>query len=200
MKQRLIAVTCLALFTWAPGAKAQTTADTLRALDQCGSIADEHQRLSCFDQLGPQVKGALLRIPGAKAGPPTAQEQKNWFGFDLGGLFGSAPAQQTSPDKFGSDQLPQKPQPKQETASGDETPLETLDSISAGVSEVSFTRYGKFIVFLDNGQVWRQIEADTDKASFESGGNTVKISRAMFGSYQLTVNDSAKVFKVKRVK
>ena len=94
MKHGIAAVTGVLLFLATP-AFAQTTADTLHALDQCASISDEHQRLSCFDGQGPQVKAALMRM-GAHAGPPTEQEQKNWFGFDLGSLFGSAPAQQTA--------------------------------------------------------------------------------------------------------
>ncbi len=98
VKQRIAAVTCVLLVGLPFAARAETTAETLRALDQCAGLADEHQRLGCFDQLGPQVKAALARM-GAASGPPTAQEQKNWFGFDIGGLFGSSPAQQTTPQK-----------------------------------------------------------------------------------------------------
>jgi hypothetical protein len=176
---------------------AQTTADTLHALDQCGSLVDEHQRLSCFDGLGPQVKAALMRMPGAHAGPPTAQEQKNWFGFDLGSLFASSPAQQTTPDKFGSEAM-QNSQPPQ--AAGEPAPPEPIDSISAKVTEYSFTPFGKFIIFLDNGQIWRQIEGDPDKADFHGSDNSVTISRASLGSYALTINGSSKTYKVKRVK
>ena len=113
MKHRIAVLTGSLLLLATPAlAQTQTTADTLHALDQCGSIVDEHQRLSCFDGLGPQVKAALMRMPGAHAGPPTAQEQKNWFGFDLGSLFASSPAQQTTPDKFGSEAM-QNSQPPQ---------------------------------------------------------------------------------------
>jgi hypothetical protein len=194
VKQRIAAVTCVLLVSLPFGARAETTAETLRALDQCASLADEHQRLACFDQLGPQVKAALGRM-GAASGPPTAQEQKNWFGFDLGGLFGSAPAQQTTPDKFGGEALAAPP-----PAPGEPAPPEALDHISAKVTDFSYTPFGKFIIFLDNGQVWRQVEGDADKADFARSGNTVTIERAMLGSYSLTINDSSKMYKVKRVK
>jgi hypothetical protein len=193
VKQRIAAVTCALLVGLPFAARAETTAETLRALDQCAALADEHQRLGCFDQLGPQVKAALARMGAAS--PPTAQEQKNWFGFDLGGLFGSAPAQQTTPEKFGSEGLAAQP-PKP----GEPLPPEALDHISAKVTDFSYTPFGKFIIFLDNGQVWRQVEGDSDKADFERSGNTVTIERAMLGSYSLMINDSSKTYKVKRVK
>jgi hypothetical protein len=195
VKYQIAAVTCALLFLATP-AMAQTTADTLRSLDQCASIVDEHQRLSCFDGQGPQVKAALMRM-GAHAGPPTEQEQKNWFGFDLGSLFGSSPAQQTTPDKFGSEALQGSAPPP---AAGEPLPPEPLDSIAAKVTEYSYTPFGKFIIFLDNGQIWRQVEGDSDKADFHGSDIAVAISRAALGSYSLTINGSSKTYKVKRVK
>jgi hypothetical protein len=199
VKHQIAAVTGALLFLATP-ALAQTTAETLRALDQCASIADEHQRLSCFDGLGRDVKSALMRMPGAHAGPPTAQEQKNWFGFDLGNLLGTAPAQQTTPDKFGSEALQASQPPPQQSAAEEPPPPEAIDSITAKVTEYSYTPFGKFIIFLDNGQVWRQVEGDTDKADFHGSDNTVAISRAVLGSYALSINGSSKTYKVKRIK
>lgn len=193
VKQRIAAVTCVLLVSLPFGARAETTAETLRALDQCAALADEHQRIGCFDQLGPQVKAALARMGAAS--PPTAQEQKNWFGFDLGGLFGSSPAQQTTPQKFGSEALPAQP-----PAPGEPLPPEAIDHITAKVTEVSYTPFGKFVLFLDNGQVWRQIDADSDRADFSRNGNTVTIERGALGSYALMIDNSSKTYKVKRAK
>ena len=70
------------------------------------------------------------------------------------------------------------------------------------MTEVSYNPLGKFIVFLDNGQIWRQIEGDSDQATFHKPAkdNKVTISRGFIGSYNLTINDSVKTFKVTRVK
>ncbi|MBV9695108.1 MAG: hypothetical protein JO261_15540, partial [Alphaproteobacteria bacterium] len=62
-----------------------------------------------------------------------------------------------------------------------------------------YTPYGKFVIFLDSGQVWRQIEGDADRADF-SKGVAVTISRGGLGSYSLTIGDSEKLYKVRRVK
>jgi hypothetical protein len=181
---------CIAL---PAAAQAGLRDEVLRAMDQCAAITDKDQRLACFDQLGPQVKAAMAEAP--MAGPPTIEQQKSWFGFDFGDIFGTSPGKQTTPEQFGSENLP-KPPPKE----GEPPPPGPIDSITANVSDYAFNPYGKFVVFLEGGQVWRQIEGDTEHAHFRHGDNTVVISRGLLGSYNLQINDSKVVYKVKRIK
>jgi|SRR6185312_4646721 len=194
MNLRAAAVTSVLLLGLPAAAAAGPTEDTLRAMDQCATVTDKDQRLACYDQLSPQVKAAIMRLP--RSGPPSAEEQKSWFGFDFGNLFGSAPSQQTTPEKFGSEALPQQP-PKE----GEAAPPEPIDSITAKVTDVAYSPYGKVIVFLDNGQVWRQIEADTEHAMLaKNGGDTITIERGALSSYNMKIEGSNKTYKVKRVK
>jgi len=196
MKNGVAAVTCALFLALTAAGQASPAQDVLKAMGQCAAVADEHERLACYDRLAPQAAQVLAQMPPAPhPGPPTAEEQKDWFGFDLGNLFGSSPAQQTTPQQFGSEALPPKP-----PAPGEPPPPPPLESISAKVTEFAYTPFGQFIVFLDNGQVWRQIEGDTDHANFNRKGSTVTISRGWLGSYGLTIEGSDKVFKVKRVK
>ncbi|HEY1631846.1 MAG TPA: hypothetical protein VGF56_11055 [Rhizomicrobium sp.] len=76
----------------------------------------------------------------------------------------------------------------------------TLDSIEAKVTAYSFTPFGKFVVVLDNGQIWQQSEGDPDRAHLTGASNTVSISRGAFGSYAATINDGHHQFKVTRVR
>jgi len=171
--------------------------DVIAAMGKCATISDDKSRLACYDALAPRVKEAQGTPPAALPGnrAPTEEEQKSWFGFNLGSLFASSPEQQSTPQQFGSDKLP-------ETHAQEEAAAETVDSISAGVTDYAFTPFGKFIVFLDNGQVWRQEEGDSDRAYFHKAAkdNTVTIKRGLLGSYNLTINDSNRLFKVTRVK
>jgi hypothetical protein len=170
--------------------------DLLRAMAQCAALTDDKARLLCYDQLAPQTQAALAENPVASNKPPTVEEQKSWFGFDFGNLFGTAPKQQTTPQQFGSENVPAPPPNPNEPP-----PPGPLDSITEKVTDYALTPFGKFIVFLDNGQVWRQIEAESDIAHFEKGEKyTVTISRGMLGSYALSFNDSKKSYKVKRIK
>jgi hypothetical protein len=164
--------------------------DMLHVLDECSATTDEHARVACYDKLAPQLKSAL----GAPH-KPTEAEQKSWFGFDIDNIFGSAPAQQTTPQQFGSESLPAPP-----PAPG-EAPLPgPIDSITATVTNYAVDPFGKFVIFLDNDQVWQQLQGDSERAMFHKSGDTVAISRGFVGSYNLQINGSNKVFKVKRIK
>ncbi len=220
MNFRFNALLVAAIVT-AGAAHAGPKEDLLRQFGQCGQIKDDSARLSCFDLLAPRVNAvapppavaavppaptapvpaspppesvATVAPPIAPAPPPTPKEQESWFGRNVGGIFGTTPEQQTTPEKFGADQLPPPPP-------GPETPRE-IDSITAGVSDVAYNAFGQFVVFLDNGQIWRQLQGDADRAHFKkkAADNKVRISRGLLGSYNLTLNDSAKVFKVERIK
>jgi len=196
MNPRIFAVTSLAFLTLFCGSSnAASRDDVLEQLGRCAAIADNTARLACYDALAPHVKDALATPPTGIDHPPTQEEQKSWFGFNLDNLFGSAPEQQTTPDKFGNDRLPSTEQKK-------EAVEREVDSITAVVTDYSFSLDGRFVVFLDNGQVWRQIQGDTGQAHFKRNAkdNTVTIERGMLDSYNLAINDANKTFKVTRVK
>jgi len=181
----------------ATSAFAASRDDVLEALGKCAAVADDKARLACYDALAPHVKEALA-TPPAQLPPghqPTKEEQESWFGFDLSNLFGASPAEQTTPQQFGSEHLP-------ETHAKEDVAAKEVESITAGVTDYAYTPFGKFIVFLDNGQVWRQSEGDADHANFHkvAKDNRVTISRGAMGSYNLKINDSDKIFKADRAK
>jgi hypothetical protein len=192
-----VAVIAFALFAAGPTFAAEQSQDVLEALGKCAGVTDDRARLACYDAIAPRVKEAVATPPAALPGnrPPTKEEQSSWFGFNLSGLFGGSPEQQTTPQQFGQEKTP-------EIHAKEDAATQEIDSITAGVTNYAFTPFGKFIVFLDNGQVWQQIEGDTDRANFHKDpkDNNVTIERGFVGSYNLMINGSDKVFKVTRMK
>ena len=179
--------------------------DLLQALSQCATVSDSQARLACYDGLSPRVKAAMAAPPAAQPPAqvaarhePTEQEQKSWFGFDMGDLFGTSPAVQTTPQQFGEERTPAANAAIEERREE----KKVVDEISAKLTEYAYNPFGKFIVFLDNGQVWKQIQGDSDHAMFrhEAADNTVTISRGLLGSYNLSINDGSHVYKVSRLK
>jgi hypothetical protein len=78
---------------------------------------------------------------------------------------------------------------------------EPLDHITAGVANVTYNFFRRFTVTLDNGQVWRQEDGDTDVARFEKDkAEVVTISRGFLESYHLTIQGRWGTYKVKRIK
>jgi hypothetical protein len=196
MNLRIAAFTVGALvLSFSGAAPAAPRDDVLDAMGKCAAIADDKARLACYDALSPRLRDALATPPADLAHEPTKDEQKSWFGFDMGALFGTgSSAKQTTPQQFGGETTPQA-QAQQQTVAAEE-----IDSISAGVTDYSFTPFGKFIVFLNNGQIWRQSDGDAAHFKKVAIDNTVTISRGLLGSYNLQINDGNHVYKVTRVK
>jgi hypothetical protein len=188
----LFAISTLVVFTNA--ASAASRDDTLEAIAKCTTIVDDKLRLGCFDSMMPQLRDALNKPPEALARNPTADEQKSWFGFDIAGLFGDDKPAQTSPQQFGRNNV-------EASAPPSAPEMQEIDSISAGVTDYS-SRDNKFTVFLDNGQIWQQLNGDSGVARFKSNpkDNTVTISRGFLSSYNLKLNDDNSYYKVKRLK
>ena len=178
--------------------------DLATSLSTCAAIKNDVARLTCYDDLAAKAS-AMAQAPAAAPTAPAAPAQtaqapkkdESWFGF-VGDMFGSStpPDKQTTPQQFGSESLPPPP-----VKPGEAPPPQALDSITANVADVAFNPYGRFTVFLDNGQIWQQLQGDTDLAHFRKGkDNVVTISRGMLGSYNLVVNDTPHYYKVKRIK
>jgi len=170
--------------------------DIVDGMAKCAAIADNSARLACFDALVPQVKAAQAAPP--ETAPPA--DTRAWY--DPSRIFGISPSQQTTPEQFGSENLtaPTPPPPKPGEPAPP-APPQALDSITAKVTDYALNPFGRITVFLDNGQIWRQLDGDTDHAHMHGGGgNTVEISRGMLGSYDMVINGVGVALKVQRIK
>jgi hypothetical protein len=166
----------------------------LRGLRNCAALTDAAERLACYDRLAPQFQSPA-QTAAAPPPEPTKEEKESWFGLDT--LFGGGEGKpQTTPQQFGEERVEKTPEQVEESKK------EEIDSITAKLSDYATNAYGKFIVFLDNGQVWAQLQADSGKAHFVKNPKdvTVTIERAFLGSYSMTISDNVKLFKVKRLK
>jgi hypothetical protein len=189
MNVRLTIVAAVILGYSAFPALAAEPQATFEELQKCSGLQDATQRLRCYDALMPRVRAALAKGPEELS----RDDQATLFGFNFSDIFGSSGGAASTPQTFGSNDLPQ-PEPAVGSA-------RAIESITAIVKEHAMTPTGKFIVFLDNGQVWRQQQGDTGTARFRSSReNKVVISHGMLGSYTLQLNGSNQVFKVNRVK
>ena len=197
---KITTAACLAaIFVLPATAGADPSEDLVSGMSRCAAVADNTARLACYDALAPQLKAAQTQpVPP----PPAAEAADNRPWYDTDRIFGTSPSRQTRPEQFGAENLtpPAPPPPKPGETPPPPLP-EAIDSISAKVTDFALNPFGRFVVFLDNGQVWQQIEGDTDRAHFrKGGGETVAISRGALGSYNLVVNDSGPEFKVRRIK
>lgn len=200
------------------------------AIGMCSAQPDAQARLTCFDQLAGKLRAGVAIVPQASASatpqsaptytptpaaqtpaaptqtpaqafgqpaPETSKEKSSWY--DVGGWFGGDDAPRVTtgtPAEFGAESVPA---PK--ATPGNPPPPQRLDHFSAKVASVAFSGTGRFTVTLDNGQMWKQIDADTGTARFSKNGeDSVTISRGILGSYNLVVEGHAALFKVRRIR
>ena len=169
----------LVLSLTAGPAFADAARDALSEMAKCAEIADDALRLKCFDAAVPRAKSALAApVPET----PTKSGFLEWFGF-------SRPAPPvTKPDDFG------KPPP--ESLPGE------INEITASVLEFAKNPRGKAVFILENGQVWRQLDADGTVVTDPPQGKTMKVTieRGVLGSYNLTIEGRNGLVKVYRLK
>jgi len=174
---RIIALVSLLAFVTGP-AYADVTRDALEEIAKCAEIADSAERLKCYDAAAPRVKNALT--------PPAPQAKDkgsllDWFGFSR-----QKPVQKA--EEFGKPAPPPGP--------------EEITEITATVRELAKTARGRAIFILDNGQVWRQLDADSTDVPYPPAGTTMKVTieTGFLGSYNLTIAGKMGLIKVSRLK
>ena len=164
-------------------AHADDARDALAEFLKCADIADSVKRLECFDAATARGKATLASPapPVQSAQPPKEKSLLEWFGL-------SKPSQATKPEDFG------KPAPEPATTE--------ITQISDTVLEFAKTARGKAIFILQNGQVWRQLDADSTEVLAPAPGKTMKVTIevGVFGSYNLTIEGRNGLIKVNRLR
>jgi hypothetical protein len=155
-------------------------ADPLAEASRCAGLASDESRLACYDAVFGRSTGAAAVASPSSAPAPTP----------VGVAAASAaPVDAGRPDAdFGLSTY----QKAQKTAAGD-----TPSSMRAGIESVSSQRNGYFVVTLDNGQTWYQVESHT--LARVKAGDQIEIKRAAMGSFLLMTANGVAV-RVKRLR
>jgi hypothetical protein len=137
----------------------------------CKKVAEDTARLACYDRLADSPVAADTQAIPVAPFPAAA-----------------TPSPETL---FGRDTVQSEDMVRRAAGIG------RLDEIAAGVVAVEYGPTGKAVLTLDNDQVWSQL--DTSKFRIKSG-NTVRIRRALLGSYLLTAGEGKTSIRVRRTK
>jgi hypothetical protein len=182
MKSILIIV--ISLFSVSLSVQAAT-----RSMESCATIEHPVERLACYDILSGRLPDNTTK---ANDTTPKAVDS---MASKVDVIVPAAPAvAQTTPSveptsdakvDFG---LEHKQKPKEEQR--DELKLKWTKKMKDA--------YGKWIIFLENGQVWRQTE--NDRFDFNNSEQLVVISRGILGAFFLLEPDGNKRIRVMRVK
>jgi len=155
---------------------AQATRDALSEIAKCATVVDSSERLRCFDAAVQRVKEAL------------AEQQAN--------------EEKRAKEEFG---LPRPVPPVTKAEEFGKTPPPRADEITkvtATVLELARTARGRTVFVLDNGQTWRQLDADSTEVYEPPPGKTMRVAieTGFLGSYNLTIEGRNGSIKVRRLR
>ncbi len=142
------------------------------ALIACRGIGDEADRLACFDGVASGLDADAPVAASVVAGDPALSAQEQ-FGIE--------------------DLVSTKERKKRENRKA---------VLSARIVDIARNKRGKYVVILDNGQVWRQINADTDKLRVPKNvtGLGVEVKRKALGAHLLKLDNGNRTIRVERIK
>lgn len=167
------------------------------ATHPCAEVVDDAERLACFDAAFERPARAVKPAPPVQPSAGTASAAKPALPAASSASAASAakpavPAQAAAPttEDFGLT-------PYAKRSLDPDSARSEPASLTARVTDVARGRDTRFVVTLDNGQVWRQVE--TLSQARVSVGDTVTIREASLGSY-LLVTTSRIATRVRRVR
>ncbi|MFC1839732.1 hypothetical protein ACFL1N_09140 [Thermodesulfobacteriota bacterium] len=179
-------VLIIAIFLFTASLSCQTAKTSL---ERCASIDEPAERFACYDRLAgrspadttkesgkvteaadPVASGADVVVPAAPAATPTVTP-----------VEAKPNAEATLGLKY--NQIPKKDRP---------------DEFKFKWTRIKKDALGKWIIFLENGQVWRQ--TDSRRFYFLNSEHWVIISRSVGGGFFLKEPEGKRRIRVKRAK
>jgi hypothetical protein len=188
----------------------------LSALELCAGLEAPELRLACFEAIvagskAPEVREAKLveepvndqpaaeavampeSVPAVDAAPATVPAVAVVPESQPAVAAGPAPAvdtpERTAASDFGQEYLVQPEKTEEEREN---------ETLRATVTNVTKGQNGVLYFHLDNGHVWRQMEA----RHFQYPKNrefNINITRGMMGDYRLRIGDNGRLVRIRRV-
>lgn len=153
----------------------------------CRTLSSNLERLTCLDAALPALASAF---PEAEM---TAEEKKEAEERQLEKKKMAAEA------AFGQS-INQKPIVVEKSVDPATAKTEELQELNSVVSKVEFTNLGKAIIYLENGQVWRQLDSDSRKIRVKSSlGKQATLKKKLMGSYAIRISKGRSI-RVRRIK
>lgn len=212
-----LGLAAVSLLSAVGAAQADPRTDAANAVLNCAALTDDAARLSCYDgaagrlkqAMAPPSRDKLIADFGAPASARTAEPAPAPAPAQPQIAAAPAPAQTPAAEAddevslFGMTILGGA---KTESEFGEEQIKDerdedgNLEQITALVTDFAYTPTGDAVVFLENGQIWRQTDGGKVRFPNNPADRRVTIKTAAVGSYTMQVGDSNRSYRVRRAK
>lgn len=191
MFKKLFATAVVACAAAAPALAASPVEKAIDAAMACRTMSDNAQRLACFDAAMGGIETAKAEETTRFAEKKAAKEKKKKDDFGLRG--NDVLVMDNTPENFGGEAVPEIRAAQEE---------KRLKAITATATSIKVNSLKQATLTLDNGQVWKQLEADTESLPRQADGKSyaVTIKRATMGNYMATIEELHRTIRVTRVK
>jgi hypothetical protein len=163
----------------------------LNTLLRCASIADDAQRLACFDRESAATSAEVARLAAERDARKKQEAALAAQRAEAERVAAAERAEKAKVEQFGAAGVPILRKEAQDQAQAGE-----LDELKAKVAEVFKGGQGELVLVLDNGQIWRQAEVKTMPPI--RAGDPVTIKRRMISGFMLTLERTNRSFAVRR--
>tara|TARA_R110002072_G_scaffold59158_5_gene150772 strand:+ start:47316 stop:47945 length:630 start_codon:yes stop_codon:yes gene_type:complete len=188
MSRFLVAVLFFAWFTHASAADLQT------GLAQCRGIQSLALRLQCYDRLA----DGLPALPISSTSAKTASAALGSKTPITDNKTTEAVVARPAPAKVAPEEMFGKSESEVQEVVSRELEIESIDQISSKVTRISISPTNEYVVYLENGQVWRQ--KDKPGKWRIKVGETAIISKAYLGSYLMKSDARKKSVRAERLR
>ena len=156
------------------------------SLESCAAIEDPGERFTCYDTLAGRLPADKAKADEtASVSIDPAKPKTDVIAPAAPAATQIAPAVEPTPEAEAIFGLEHKQKPKE-------------NKLQLRWTRKEKDARGKWIIFLENGQVWRQ--TDTRRIDFNNPEQWVVVSRGFAGGFFLAEPDSRIRIRVKRVK
>jgi len=164
----------------------------------CRNIHDDAARLACYDTAVDGVQAEIQAQDEAQRAQIQEQrDQRSFFGLPSFSWPGGANRNETTEDEFGQNALDQDRARQGEHVESEDQD-QVINEIDSNVVEWGRNPFGKYFVVLENGHIWRLVEARNIPLR-RNRQNTVHIRRGRMGSFFMSINDVAAEYRVERI-
>lgn len=154
--------------------------DLVQALQECKELANADNRLACFDSIQIPAK-TIKKVIAAKESKSTKQVVKE---IDVVSVpkqaTEAAPTRVIKKEQFGLKNIVKEP-----------------EYITLVVEKIKKNPYGDIIVYLQEGQVWKQTDG---RALRLKQNDKVIVKKGALNSFQMMKEGGSRLMKVKRIK
>jgi predicted nucleic acid-binding Zn-ribbon protein len=153
---------------------------------RCAGIVADAQRLACYDAIAERISTAAGIVAERRA---AAEEAARAAAAEAEAAARRAAEEAAAKkvEQFGAET----------TAQRDRLSEDKLSELGAKVSEVLTDRYGMYVLLLDNGQLWKQLDG---KLLTVRVGDDVVLERGSLGGYNLKIPRQKRQVRAKRLK